>query len=124
VLIGSLRLAFWAALLFALVMALLPQPPRLPGSPSDKVQHILAFAVLTALALAAYPRASWVKIGLGLATVGGFIELAQLIPALGREGSWLDFGADCGAVAVVLAAGLPIRRAVVKRLGRPPSASA
>jgi hypothetical protein len=104
-----LKLAFWAALLFALVMALLPQPPQLPGSPSDKVQHMLAFAVLTALALAAYPRASWLRIGLGLACFGAFIELAQLIPMLGREGSWLDLVADCGAVAAVLALGTPVR---------------
>jgi hypothetical protein len=110
-----LRLAFWAALLFACVMALLPRPPQLPGNPSDKVQHILAFAVLTALALAAYPRTGWLKIGIGLAVVGAAIELAQLIPALGREGSWLDWAADCGAVAVVLALGLPIRGALLRR---------
>lgn len=111
-----LKLAFWAALVFALVMALLPRPPQLPSQPSDKVQHILAFAVLTGLALAAYAHVSWVRIGLGLAAFGGFIELAQMIPALGREGSWLDLAADCGAVAVVLALGVPLRRLV----SRPP----
>ena len=104
-----LKLGFWAALLFALVMALLPQPRQLPGSPSDKVQHMLAFAVPTALALAAYPRAGWLKIGIGLACFGAFIELAQLIPMLGREGSWLDLAADCGAIAVVLVLGAPVR---------------
>jgi hypothetical protein len=97
-------------------MALLPRPPQPPGDPSDKVQHILAFTVLTALALAAYPFATWLTIGIGLAAVGGLIELAQLIPALGREGSWLDWAADCGAVALVLAAGIPIRRALLRRL--------
>jgi hypothetical protein len=109
-----LKLAFWAALLFALVMALLPQPPQLPGSPSDKVQHMLAFAVLTALALAAYPRAGWLKIGFGLACFGAFIELAQLIPMLGREGSWLDLAADCGAVAALLLVGAPIRALILR----------
>jgi len=113
-----LRLAFWAALLFALVMALLPKPPRLPGNPSDKIQHILAFAVLTALALAAYTRASWVKIGFGLAIFGALIELGQLVPILHRDGSWLDWAADCAAVAAVLALGVPIRRAILRRAGR------
>lgn len=104
-----LVLAFWAALLFALVMALLPRPPQLPGNPSDKVQHILAFAVLTVLALAAYARTSPVVIGLGLAVLGGLIEFAQLIPSLGRDGAWLDWAADCGAVIVVLALAVPLR---------------
>ncbi len=97
-------------------MALLPKPPRLPGDPSDKVQHILAFSVLTALALAAYPRASALAIGVGLALVGGLIELGQLIPALHRDGSWLDWAADCGAVAVVLLIGVPLRRALLRRI--------
>jgi hypothetical protein len=105
-----LVLTFWAALLFALVMALLPRPPQLPGNPSDKVQHILAFAVLAGLALSAYSRAHPATIGAGLISLGALIELAQLIPALGREGSWLDFAADCGAVLVVLAIGVPLRR--------------
>lgn len=109
---------FWAALIFALVMALLPRPPRLPGNPSDKVQHILAFAVLTMLALGAYARAHPLTIGIGLAAFGALIELAQLIPALGREGSWLDWAADCGAVAVILAVGVPMRRAILGRISR------
>ena len=29
------RALFWLALVFAVVMALLPQPPALPGTPSD-----------------------------------------------------------------------------------------
>ena len=49
-----LRLAFCGAVLFAMVMASLPQPPQIPGQPSDKVQHIFAFAVLTLLAVLAY----------------------------------------------------------------------
>lgn len=104
-------------MLTALVFALLPRPPQIPGNPTDKAQHILAFATLTALALAAWPRTGWPLIALGLAAFGAFIELAQLIPALGREGSWLDFAADCGAVAVVLAIGAPLRQLVLHRRG-------
>ena len=40
------RLLFWAAAIFALVMAVLPHPPELPGDPSDKLQHVAAFATL------------------------------------------------------------------------------
>lgn len=112
------QFAFWGALLFALVMALLPRPPQLPGSPSDKVQHILAFVVLTALALAAYPRTHPVRIAAGLFVLGGLIELVQLLPMLRREGSWLDFAADCGAVLAVLLVGVPIRRLILSRDAR------
>ncbi len=111
---------FWAAVLFAFVMALLPRPPRLPGDPSDKVQHILAFCILTALALAAYRETSPIKIGLSLALLGGAIELVQLVPMLGRDASWIDWAADCGAVAAILLVGTPLRRAFARRRGAPP----
>ena len=34
--LSILRFAFWAAVLFAFTMAVVPQPPQLPGAPSDK----------------------------------------------------------------------------------------
>ena len=48
------RLLLLLATLFALVMACIPQPPQLPGQPSDKLQHIVAFVVLTLLAQAVF----------------------------------------------------------------------
>jgi hypothetical protein len=96
------RLLFWSALLFAFVMATLPQPPALPGDPGDKLLHVLAFSVLAALAAFAYPRLRLLTIFLGLAVFGGAIEAVQAIPGLGREASWLDLLADVGALAVVL----------------------
>lgn len=97
-----LKAAFWAALGFALVMALLPRPPQLPGAPSDKLQHVIAFAVLAGLAAAAYPRVGLGRIGAMLAAFGALIELLQLIPALHRDGSVADWIADAVAIAVVL----------------------
>jgi hypothetical protein len=64
------RIAFWLAALLALVMATLPKPPELPGSPSDKIQHILAFVVLAGLGAAAYRRASLTTIAAGLSAFG------------------------------------------------------
>lgn len=49
-------LLFWSAAAFALVMAWLQQPVAVPGDPSDKLRHIIAFAVLALLAALAYPR--------------------------------------------------------------------
>jgi hypothetical protein len=111
---------FWAALVFACVMATLPRPPQLPGAPSDKVQHILAFTALTALALGAYPRAPPLRIGLWLALVGGAIELVQMIPMLNRDGAWLDWAADCGAILVILSLGVPLRRRLLRRVSPAP----
>ena len=100
----TVRIAgFWLAAAFAFVMATLPHPPQLPGEPTDKVQHILAFAVLTILALSAYPRTPWGRVVLCLIAFGGLIELVQAIPALHRDSDWRDWLADAGAVLAALA---------------------
>ena len=84
-------------------MALLPQPPALPGSPSDKLQHMAAFAVLAWLGAAAYRGLPLLRLGLLLSGVGLFIELAQLIPALNREADLVDLIVDMAAIALALA---------------------
>ena len=93
---------FWAAALFALVMALVPHPPRLPGDPSDKVQHVLAFAVLGLLGGLAYPRVKAVRLIAGLSLFGAMIEVLQAIPALHRDSDPLDWLADTIACSLVL----------------------
>lgn len=102
--------AFWVALLFALVMALLPQPPQLPGQPSDKIQHVIAFLTLTALALAAYPRRSPLGLASGLSAFGALIEFLQMIPALNRDAQLMDWVADTGAVLAVITVAVLVRR--------------
>jgi len=99
-----LRLFFWAAALFALVMALIPHPPQLPGEPSDKVEHMAAFATLGVLGSFAYPRLKAVWLLVALSVFGAFIEVAQAIPALHRDSDPLDWLADTVAAAVVLIA--------------------
>lgn len=101
---GFFRVSFWAAFLFAFVMALLPQPPQLPGNPSDKLQHIVAFATLAALAAAAYPKASLMRLFVGLSAFGALIELFQGVPALNRDSDPVDWVADTVAAATVFAA--------------------
>ncbi|WP_133364884.1 hypothetical protein [Qipengyuania sediminis] len=98
-----LRTVFWAATLFAFVMAILPQPPALPGEPSDKVQHVFAFAVLGLLAGLAYPGVRIAMLLVGLALLGGAIEIVQLVPALGRDSEIMDWIADIVAAAIALA---------------------
>jgi len=96
------RALFWAATAFAFVMAVIPHPPQLPGEPSDKVQHIVAFATLGLLGAWAYVRAPLLRIALGLSLFGALIEVVQAIPALHRDSDLLDWLADTVACAVVL----------------------
>ncbi len=105
---------FWAALAFAVFMATRPQPPALLAETNDKIQHILAFAVLTALARFGFPRLHWMLILGGLSLAGGTIELLQMIPALERDASWADFGADAATVAVMLVVTEPMRRMLAR----------
>jgi VanZ family protein len=102
VVVTLLRLSFWAAVLFACVMATLPQPPEVPGGPSDKLLHVVAFATLALLGGLAYPRLSLIKLTLALSALGAGIELVQAIPALHRDSEFRDWIADTATVAVVL----------------------
>jgi VanZ family protein len=96
------RLLFWAAAAFALVMAVLPHPPEVPGHPSDKIQHIVAFLTLGALGAWAFPRLATLSLLVRLSIFGAFIEIIQAIPMLHRDSDVLDWLADTIACAVVL----------------------
>jgi VanZ family protein len=98
----TVRLVFWAAAVFAFVMAVVPQPPQLPGEPSDKVQHITAFATLALLSSFAYPATGLIRLLASLSLFGAVIEVVQAIPALHRDSDVVDWIADTVAVVVVL----------------------
>ena len=110
----SARGLFWAAALFAFVMAVLPHPPEVPGNPNDKVQHIAAFVTLSFLGSFAYPATRLVQLLVRLSLFGAAIEVVQAIPALHRDSDFWDWIADTFAVVAAL---LP-----VWWLGRRPSA--
>src|SRR5205823_13119290 len=96
------RMLFWAAAIFAFVMAVLPHPPELPGNPSDKLQHIAAFGTLGVLGAWAYVEASILQLFAGLSFFGAAIELVQAIPALYRDTLVMDSIADTVACVLVL----------------------
>ncbi len=105
-----LRYAFWGALIVGFAIATMPKPIALPGQPSDKIQHILAFLTFAALGSMAYPRVGLLKMGLGLSAYGALIELAQMIPAINRHAELLDWVADTVAAFLVLILAAAIRR--------------
>lgn len=110
-----LQIAFWAALIFAITMALVPKPPAVLGEMKDKYQHMTAFAVLALMASAAYSRASPWRIAERLSFVGALIEVLQSIPALRRDCDILDWVADTAAILTVLAIVTLTRRSWLRR---------
>lgn len=96
--------AFWLAAAVTLTFALLPHPPSVMGDAGDKVQHVLAFGVLSLLAAGYYGLDRARLIFISLAALGGLIEVLQMIPALHRDAEWLDWAADCAAVLTTLVA--------------------
>lgn len=109
------RLLFWGAALFAFVMAVLPHPPELPGEPSDKVQHVAAFATLGLLGAWAYARKPLLLLLAGLSLFGAVIEVVQSIPSLHRDADVKDWVADTLACGLVLAIAAWRRRSVRER---------
>ncbi len=97
------RLAFWAALLFALTMAFLPHPPTAALEVGDKYQHMLAFGTLTILAAGGYPIVPLGHIAERLSFVGALVELVQSIPALHRDCDIMDWIADTAIILAVVA---------------------
>jgi VanZ family protein len=91
-------IAFCLAAALAFVMATLPHPPRIPGNPQDKIQHITAFVVLTLLAIPAFPQVRVSYIVTGLSAFGALIEFVQAIPSLHRDSDWRDWLADTVAI--------------------------
>ena len=104
------RIAFWPALIFAVMMAVLAKPPELPiDTLSDKLRHMLAFFTLTVLAGTGWPRFPLLRLAVWLALVGAGIEAVQSIPALHRTADWRDWVADSVAILAGLLPVLALR---------------
>jgi len=86
---------------FAIGLATLTPVEKLPTvSGSDKVYHLISFAILTLPIAIIRPRAIWIILSLSIA-YGGAIELLQ--PLVNRNCEMADFLADTvGAILGVL----------------------
>lgn len=95
--------ALWLAVIFAVVMAVLPKAPHLPIDRfGDKFEHMLAFSVIAVLAALAYPKVRLSRIAERLSFLGALIEITQSIPWLHRDCDIRDWIADTIAIIVVL----------------------
>lgn len=86
----------------ALIMALLPHPPVLPGNPSDKLVHAATFGMLTLLIAQGWPRAGFWTILICLSGFGIAIEVLQGLPSIHRAVDFGDWLVDTAAVAAAL----------------------
>lgn len=108
-------IAFWLCIAGAYVFAILPGKDAPSAFAWDKMNHMLAFFVVTVLGRLAYPRASVPLIAVAMAAFGGFIELSQAVPFIHRDAQWADWFADCIATAIGLVVVWPLAKLADRR---------
>ena len=95
--------AFFCALVFTFVCAVLPPSHAIQLVPWDKAEHFIAFYGLTGLAAAAFPRRSLLSIAASLSAFGALIEIVQGTPIVHRDMDFWDWAADTLAIGAALA---------------------
>jgi len=97
------KIDIYATIIISIAIGLATLTPveKLPQvSGSDKVYHLISFAILTLPIAIIRPRAIWIILSLSIA-FGGAIELLQ--PLVNRNCEMADLFADaCGAVLGIL----------------------
>lgn len=111
-------LLFTATLAVVTTLSLMPQPPQSIDLGWDKLNHALAFAVLTVLARRAAPRTPLWGVGAWLLAWGVWIEGAQALGST-RHAEVLDVLADGIGIAAgsLLTWIFPPNRRRIDRLG-------
>jgi VanZ family protein len=103
-----LRVAFYAAGALVAAVSLVPSTTVPPTSIGDKVEHVIAYAVLGLLGAASSERGIK-RVILGLAVFGLAIELLQTFSP-GRSPDLLDVAADIAGAGVGCGLAILLRR--------------
>jgi VanZ family protein len=90
----------WALIIAAVIVSLLPGQSLPQTGVSDKVEHTVAYMLLTLWFTGVYPRSSYFKIGLGMFLLGVAIEIAQGAMPFGREADIRDVVANSLGIAL------------------------
>ena len=108
---------WWLAVLAVLVFCLMPSS-NLPDMPhnSDKLEHALAFFVLTASAVQLYARPRLRAVGIGLLLLGAAIEVVQGALTADRSADPFDLLADVVGIVLGMATALTPGRDLLLRL--------
>ena len=108
---------WWTMIAIVIVGSLLPALllPDLPAG-SDKVEHLLGYAVLAAMAVQVFAtRAALLRAAVFLVALGVGIEVAQDVLTTTREMDAMDALANtCGVVLGMLSALTPMRDALLR----------
>lgn len=92
----------WMFIAGAVVASLVPVQQQPPTHMSDKLEHSLAYALLTVWFTGAYPRSSYARIGLAMLALGIGIEVAQGAMPFGRQMDFRDVIANSLGIIVGL----------------------
>ncbi len=95
-----LRILFWLLLGGVLAISIMPAEDAPVVFADDKLNHILAFFILSFMARILWSRVGTVIMFSMLTVFGGAIELLQLAMGFGRDADWMDFAADVLAIAL------------------------
>jgi hypothetical protein len=69
--------------------------------PWDKADHFCAFFVLTVLAIIAFPKQSFLRLGIAISILGALIEIIQGLPFVNRDCDFWDWVAEMCALSAV-----------------------
>lgn len=93
----------WAAVVFAIVICLIPMSQLPQADVSDKTEHFVAYLLLSLWFAGIYPRARYWIIAIGLCVLGVLIEFAQGAMQLGRHADAMDVVANSSGIVAGLA---------------------
>ncbi len=95
-----LRIFFWLLLGVILAISIMPAEDAPTVFVNDKLNHMLAFFILSFMARLLWPLINALILFSMLAIFGGGIELLQLVIETGRDSDWMDFAADALAIVI------------------------
>lgn len=105
------RLALYGlASAILLLLCTLPQDELPDPGAGDKIEHAIAWFVLTITGYVLAPQRRWAIPAYALA-FGVMVEVLQATAGFGRHGDWRDFAVDTVGVALAIAAHETWRRA-------------
>lgn len=99
------RILFWILLGIILAISLMPAGDAPTVFAYDKLNHGLAFFILSLMARLLWSRTNAVVLLVLLMIFGGGIEFLQFSMGLGRDADWMDFAADIVAILLGILAG-------------------
>ena len=96
----------WLLVALSVYASLIPPGSLPPAGVNDKVEHAVAYVLLTLWFTGIYPRSRYVVIAIGLFCLGLFIEWAQGAMSIGRQADVRDVIANSIGISVGVALAL------------------